>query len=119
MARFRPGLEDDASWSCALIPLTVRLGFWQIDRAAEKRAIEDARLASFGALPVGEERLADAPPFARVRLDGRYDGAHQFLVDNHTRHGAARLRRGDAIRYGGRETAAGESWLDRSAGVAQ
>lgn len=70
-----------------LIPLTVRLGFWQIDRAAQKRAIEDARLASFGALPLGEDRLVDAPPFARVRLEGTYDGAHQFLVDNHTRHG--------------------------------
>jgi surfeit locus 1 family protein len=70
-----------------LIALTVRLGLWQVDRAAEKRAIEEARLASFGALPVGEERLANAPPFARVRLEGSYDRAHQFLVDNHTRHG--------------------------------
>jgi surfeit locus 1 family protein len=87
MTRFRPGLRMTVLVVC-LIPLTVRLGFWQIDRAAEKRAIEEARLASFGALPAGEERLADAPPFARVRLEGVYDGAHQFLVDNHTRHGA-------------------------------
>ncbi len=53
-----------------LIPLTVGLGFWQIDRAHQKRAIEEARLASFGALPIDEQRLADAPEFARVRLDG-------------------------------------------------
>jgi len=69
------------------IPLTVALGFWQIDRGAQKRAIEDARIASFGALPVDETRLEDAPPYARVRVEGRYDGQHQFLVDNHTRHG--------------------------------
>jgi surfeit locus 1 family protein len=87
VTRFRPGLRMTILVVC-LIPLTVRLGYWQIDRAAEKRAIEDARLASFGALPVGEDRLADAPPFARVRLEGTYDGARQFLVDNHTRHGA-------------------------------
>jgi surfeit locus 1 family protein len=68
-------------------PLTVGLGFWQIDRGAQKRAIEDARMASFGALPIDETRLDDAPPYARVRVEGRYDGQHQFLVDNHTRHG--------------------------------
>ncbi len=70
-----------------LLPLTIGLGFWQIDRAGYKRAIEEARLASYGALPIGEEHLMSAPAFARARLEGRYDGARQFLVDNHTRRG--------------------------------
>jgi len=71
----------------AFVPLTVALGFWQIDRGAQKRAIEDARIASFGALPIDESRLDDAPPYARVRIEGRYDGQHQFLIDNRARHG--------------------------------
>jgi len=86
MARFRPGLRMTIL-VVLLVPLTIRLGFWQIDRAAQKQAIEEARLASYGALPVDEGRLADAAPFARVRVEGRYDGAHQFLLDNQSRHG--------------------------------
>jgi cytochrome oxidase assembly protein ShyY1 len=70
-----------------LAPLTVGLGFWQLDRGAQKRAIEDARLASYGALPVDESQLMNAPPFARVRIEGRYDGTRQFLVDNRSQRG--------------------------------
>ncbi len=69
------------------MPLTISLGFWQIDRAGQKQAIEEARLASYGALPIDETQLESAPLFARARIDGRYDGARQFLVDNHTRRG--------------------------------
>jgi len=87
MARFRPGVRMTI-FVAAFVPLTVALGFWQIDRGAQKRAIEDARIASFGALPVDENRLESAPAYARVRVEGRYDGQHQFLIDNHTRHGA-------------------------------
>jgi len=86
MARFRPGVRMTI-FAALFVPLTVALGFWQIDRGAQKRAIEDARIASFGALPIDESRLDDAPPYARVRVEGRYDGQHQILVDNHTRHG--------------------------------
>jgi cytochrome oxidase assembly protein ShyY1 len=69
------------------VPLTIALGFWQIDRGAQKRVIEEARLASFGALPIDENGIEEATPYARVRLEGRYDERHQFLVDNHTRRG--------------------------------
>jgi surfeit locus 1 family protein len=86
MARFRPGVRMTILVA-VFVPLTVALGFWQIDRGAQKRAIEEARLASFGALPIDENLLEKAPPYARVRVEGRYDGQHQFLVDNHTRHG--------------------------------
>jgi surfeit locus 1 family protein len=73
----------------ALAPLTVSLGFWQIDRGAQKRAIEDARLASYGALPVDEAHLMDAPAFSSARVEGRYDGERQFLVDNRSQRGLA------------------------------
>jgi cytochrome oxidase assembly protein ShyY1 len=88
MLRFRPDLAMSILVA-VLVPATIALGFWQLDRAAQKRAIEVARLASYGALPVGEEQLMQAPAFARVRLEGRFDGMHQFLLDNQTRRGVA------------------------------
>lgn len=72
-----------------VVPLTVSLGFWQIDRGAQKRTIEDARLASYGALPVDEAHLMDAPAFSSARVEGRYDGERQFLVDNRSQRGMA------------------------------
>jgi len=86
MMRFRPGVRMTILVA-VFIPLTVTLGIWQIDRAAQKRAIEEARMASYGALPFAEQQLTNAPAFARVRLEGRYEGAHQFLVDNHSLRG--------------------------------
>ena len=87
MGRFRPGLRMTILVAIVL-PLAVALGFWQLDRAAQKRALESAHLASYGALPVDEQKLVEAAEFARVRLAGHYDAEHQFFVDNHTRHGA-------------------------------
>lgn len=73
----------------ALVPLTVSLGFWQIDRGAQKRTIEVARLAGYGALPVDEAHLMDAPAFSSARVEGRYDRERQFLVDNRSQRGMA------------------------------
>ncbi len=86
--RFRPGVRMTLL-VVALVPLTVSLGFWQIDRGAQKRTIEDARLASYGALPVDEAHLMDAPAFSSARVEGRYDGERQFLVDNRSQRGMA------------------------------
>jgi cytochrome oxidase assembly protein ShyY1 len=88
MARFRPGLRMTILVAL-LVPLTLGLGFWQLDRAAQKRAIEEARLASYGALPLDEHQLRSAGAFSRVRIEGDYDGAHQFLIDNNTRKGVS------------------------------
>jgi surfeit locus 1 family protein len=86
MRRFRPGVKMTVA-VLVLLPLTVALGFWQLHRAAEKRALEEARLASFGTLPMDESRLDGAADYARFRLTGSFDGNRQFLVDNHSRHG--------------------------------
>ena len=56
MGRFRPGVKMTVA-VVLLVPLTITLGFWQLHRAAEKRAIEAARLATYGTLPMDESHL--------------------------------------------------------------
>jgi surfeit locus 1 family protein len=86
MGRFRPGLRLTVLVA-VLVPTAIALGFWQLDRAAQKRALEDSRLASYGALPVDEKELSSAGDFTRARITGHYDETQQFFVDNYTRHG--------------------------------
>jgi surfeit locus 1 family protein len=76
-----------------LLPLLVSLGFWQLDRAAQKRALLlDFERGSEAVVLAGQDgvaRLGQLPRYQRVSLTGRFDGAHQFLIDNITDGGAA------------------------------
>jgi cytochrome oxidase assembly protein ShyY1 len=111
MARFHPGVRMTLLL-VVLVPVAVALGFWQLDRAAEKRALENARLASYGALPLSEQALPALEEFARVRLVGHYDAAHQFYVDNHTRHGVpGYLVVTPFVTVGGRQVLANRGWV--------
>jgi len=73
-----------------LSALCVRLGFWQWHRGAEREEAW-ARFAR------GAERLLDLDAldpagvalFQHIRVTGRLDGAHQFLLDNRTHRGRA------------------------------
>lgn len=111
MGRFRPGLRITVLVA-VLVPTAIALGFWQLDRAAQKQALEEARLASYGALPIDEAELSAAGDFARVRLTGHYDSAHQFFVDNRTRHGMSGyivVTRFDTV--GGRSVLVNRGWI--------
>lgn len=73
-----------------LVPLFVGLGLWQLDRAGQKTELQteyDARLrgpvVAIGASPRPAEELR----FYRVVAKGRYDTAHQILVDNRVHQG--------------------------------
>jgi len=75
----------------AAVLLFAQLGRWQWHRAAEKRAVLaafDAGMRS-GAGELGAQPLTAIPRYALERLHGHYDGAHQFLLDNTSRDGAA------------------------------
>jgi len=65
----------------------VRLGIWQLDRAAEKEAI----LADFDrgvdAAPTNLPRYHELPRFSAVRIDGRFLAAPFVLLDNQVREG--------------------------------
>lgn len=68
------------------VPLTIALGLWQLDRGAQKRALEMAYLTKLTELPVEPSPQALAEPFQRIRLQGEYQPAY-FLVDNQVSRG--------------------------------
>ena len=80
---FRPGWWPSIAVAL-LLPLLLGLGFWQLSRAEEKRAL----LADFAArehaepMSVAElERRADLAHL-RIRLRGQFDEQHSLLLDN-------------------------------------
>jgi len=80
--RFRFFVTD--SLILATLALLISLGFWQLDRADEKRAIED-QIASANS---GDVELINSVEFLKdkeyyhVRLQGSYIGDKQFIYDN-------------------------------------
>jgi len=67
--------------TCAFL---VSLGFWQLDRADEKRSIEASiKKANSGAveLIISEDNLQDKE-YYEVRLQGKYLNDKQFIYDN-------------------------------------
>ena len=77
-----------SGWMSALalaaVLLFVQLGRWQWHRAAEKTALAAAFAAgtTSPAIVLGARATASLPRYAQVIVTGRYDPAHQFLLDN-------------------------------------
>jgi surfeit locus 1 family protein len=77
-----------ASWFMTLLTLAaamlfVRLGVWQWHRAQEKTALQQQ--FSAGSLAVANLSSGSTqalPRYAQLRVGGRYDTEHQFLLDN-------------------------------------
>jgi surfeit locus 1 family protein len=74
--------------------LTARLGFWQLDRAAQKQAIQAAihRQAGMPALDRASQLPADVDEMAtlhhrRARLAGRWSPVHTVYLDNRQMNG--------------------------------
>jgi surfeit locus 1 family protein len=63
------------------------LGLWQLDRAAAKRALAASFVRGDVAPQPLRSGLERAPRYQRVRAGGRYDSAHQILLDNITQDG--------------------------------
>ena len=89
-----------ANWKIAVIvfvtiPLLLKLGFWQLDRADEKRAIQDQFNRQMAAPPLTLTQLSSqinaADPqllaFRRVQLSGRYLPEYTALLDNRIEQG--------------------------------
>ncbi|MFT3906722.1 MAG: SURF1 family protein [Steroidobacteraceae bacterium] len=76
--------------TAAGMALFIALGRWQWHRAAEKQAMEDAfARGTLAITPLGQQPLTDIARYTQLQVHGRYDGAHQFLLDNLSRDGQA------------------------------
>jgi surfeit locus 1 family protein len=58
-----------------------RLGFWQLHRAAEKRALIELYARGESTL-VHADSIDSLRRYQRVELQGRFDSSHQILLDN-------------------------------------
>lgn len=84
----RPGFRFD--WKVTLLvllllPVTVSLGQWQLDRADEKQAMIAEREAHQALGPVTLDQLPSESSqlrYRRVALQGAFDSGHCFLLDN-------------------------------------
>ncbi|WP_454254062.1 SURF1 family protein [Pseudomonas sp. Marseille-Q8238] len=90
MSAFRPGILPSLVVA-VLLPLLVTLGFWQLSRAEEKRALLAQHEASQQAAPVSLTELEQRRDLnaVRIRLRGQFDAAHSLLLDNRTHNGQA------------------------------
>lgn len=65
------------------IALFARLGFWQLQRAEEKQALLEQYAAGRQSIVELQADITDTlPRYQQVRAHGRYDSAHQILLDN-------------------------------------
>jgi len=84
-----------ATWGMTLLTLAavaafIALGRWQWHRAAEKRALnEDFSSSAAVVSDLGGRAIGDFTRYAQIRVHGRYDGEHQFLLDNVSHRGQA------------------------------
>ncbi|HEY9034198.1 MAG TPA: SURF1 family protein [Pseudomonadales bacterium] len=89
----RPALHWALDWKSALftvilLPVLLSLGFWQLERADEKRAIQAQLTAWQHSEPLVVTNADDAVAHYRpVRLRGHFDPQRYFLLDNRTRQG--------------------------------
>jgi surfeit locus 1 family protein len=97
--------------SVALVALTARLGAWQLDRAAQKKALQADIQAQSAAPPLAPEALpataaeADQLRHRRIQLQGRWLAEHTVYLDNRQMNGRPgffvvtplRLPAGDAV----------------------
>lgn len=75
-----------------LLPILISLGFWQLDRAEQKREILRNYQLQQGepALNLNKHALTqEFYPYQRIEVTGRFDLTRQFLLDNKVYQGRA------------------------------
>ena len=85
MTRWRRPAWWSVLLTMAAAALFVRLGVWQLDRAAYKESLLQQYATAAAAAPVAFERVAATPPadaFPRVAVAGHWLADRAYLVDN-------------------------------------
>jgi surfeit locus 1 family protein len=105
----------------AALLLFVRLGLWQWHRAQHKQELA----ADFGAggqsvADLGAHAVSELPRYAQLRLQGSYDGEHQFLLDNMSHDGRPGYEVLTPLRLtDGRTVVVNRGWLPLTASRSQ
>jgi surfeit locus 1 family protein len=106
----------------ATCAITARLGFWQLDRAAQKTTLQAARDAQ-GRMPaLSTTELADAPDTAarqwyrKAAVEGRWIDAESVYLENRTMNGRPGFFVVTPLMLGdGRAVLVQRGWLPRNA----
>lgn len=84
----------DPNWKVILLcvltlPLLISLGFWQLDRAEQKRErqLELERAQAQAPAPLSSENIDALSLYRRVLVEGSYLAERNWLVDNKLRNG--------------------------------
>jgi len=85
------------SWKFTLLSVVlcaafIALGRWQWHRGQLRQAEWDRFAAGTDrVLPLGPRGISEVTKYQRISVVGRFDGEHQFLLDNRVQHGRAGL----------------------------
>lgn len=115
-----------ATWPMTLLTLAalvlfVNLGRWQWHRAQQKQALA----ANFGAggqsvAELGARATSEFPRYTQLRLQGSYDGEHQFVLDNMSHDGQPGYQVLTPLRLpDGRTVVVNRGWLPLTASRSQ
>lgn len=76
-------------FACLMMPLLISLGYWQLDRADEKRLILAEFVGNQQSAPVALAELKGAKnlQYRAVQLRGKLDATRRLLLDNRVRNG--------------------------------
>ena len=76
-------------FACLMTPLLISLGYWQLDRADEKRQILAEFVGNQQSAPVALAELKGAKnlQYRAVQLRGKLDATRRLLLDNRVRNG--------------------------------
>lgn len=89
-------------------------GFWQLNRADEKRALFEAfelGVDSAAIMDPVADNEADAHLYRRFTLTGRYDPAHQILLDNMVHEGRVGYQVLTPLKIGATVVLVNRGWL--------
>ena len=92
----------------SLATLFARLGFWQLDRLAWRRALNAEVAAHIAALPVSVDQLprdSAALRYRRVALRGVFDYANEVVITQRIRGGSPGVNLVTPLRVAGRDSA--------------
>jgi len=96
--------------------LFVTAGVWQLGRAGDRRTLVSLFEAGRAAPPVPAPAPgADTPRYQRIRAQGRFDSAHQVLLDARMRHGRAGYEVLTPLVAGGRAVLVNRGWIEADA----